>query len=439
MRFTENFLRGLTAKEKDYKLTEDGAKGDGRLVFKVRTSGLKEFYYRYRIDDSDKTVKLGRYRQNPTDTGITLAEARQKLQTAVAEQKDHGDVKEYRRLKAAAQRLETQRLRKIEERGSFQQMLDGYVDSLRAAGKSSAKDVAPMFDRYISRPFPELMTKKASEITPTDLQTVLARMVGMDIKRCVNKLRSYLSAAFAWAAKSDYDPARMANAGVTFQITSNPAALIPHKREYDRTGERNLNKDELQKFWQATYSQSPIIGAFLRFNLILGGQRISQLLRAKWSDLDLEAKTITLRDSKGRGGIRDHLLPLTQLAFQHLTPSREWQDSSEWIFSTDGKVPVTPWTISHAVSDIASSLHEEHGIQRFEARDLRRTTETLLASIGVTKEIRAHILSHGRSTGVQAKHYDRHLYLEEKRDALRHWETWLVSFLRSAEAGSDIN
>ena len=42
---------------------------------------------------------------------------------------------------------------------------------------------------------------------------------------------------------------------------------------------------------------------------------------------------------------------------------------------------------------------------------------TLLASAGVSQEIRGRLQSHGIS-GVQARHYDGHEYLEEKRMAL---------------------
>jgi hypothetical protein len=47
----------------------------------------------------------------------------------------------------------------------------------------------------------------------------------------------------------------------------------------------------------------------------------------------------------------------------------------------------------------------------------------------VSKEIRAQLLSHGRSTGVQAKHYDCYAYLPEKREALEKWQTFLQPFL----------
>ena len=55
-----------------------------------------------------------------------------------------------------------------------------------------------------------------------------------------------------------------------------------------------------------------------------------------------------------------------------------------------------------------------------------RTVETQLASIGVTKDIRAQLLSHGLS-GVQAAHYDRYEYMNEKHAALVAWENVLIA------------
>jgi hypothetical protein len=59
-------------------------------------------------------------------------------------------------------------------------------------------------------------------------------------------------------------------------------------------------------------------------------------------------------------------------------------------------------------------------IEKFTFRDIRRTCETQLGSIGINKDLRAHVLSHGRS-GVRDKHYDKYAYLKEKRRALNKW------------------
>ena len=48
---------------------------------------------------------------------------------------------------------------------------------------------------------------------------------------------------------------------------------------------------------------------------------------------------------------------------------------------------------------------------------IRSGVETLLAARGVNREVRGHLQSHGL-TGVQARHYDGHDYLAQKRQAL---------------------
>jgi hypothetical protein len=46
---------------------------------------------------------------------------------------------------------------------------------------------------------------------------------------------------------------------------------------------------------------------------------------------------------------------------------------------------------------------------------VRTTVETMLQKLGVDKEVRPHLLSHGRTRGVQGQHYERYDFLDEKR------------------------
>jgi hypothetical protein len=78
-------------------------------------------------------------------------------------------------------------------------------------------------------------------------------------------------------------------------------------------------------------------------------------------------------------------------------------------------------TLSYAVAQISRKLTTEKGFAPFQLRDLRRTAETMLQKLGVNKEVRAHLLSHGRTQGVQAVNYERYDFLLEKRAALEKW------------------
>jgi len=75
------------------------------------------------------------------------------------------------------------------------------------------------------------------------------------------------------------------------------------------------------------------------------------------------------------------------------------------------------------------------GGETFDLRDVRRTVETMLAALRVSKDTRSQLLSHGIS-GVQSAHYDRHDYIEEKRAALIAWESRLAEVTERLTAGA---
>ncbi len=64
------------------------------------------------------------------------------------------------------------------------------------------------------------------------------------------------------------------------------------------------------------------------------------------------------------------------------------------------------------------------GGEPFDLRDIRRTAETMLTRMRISKDNRAQLLSHGIG-GVQDEHYDQHDYWDEKRAALLAWEARL--------------
>ena len=80
-------------------------------------------------------------------------------------------------------------------------------------------------------------------------------------------------------------------------------------------------------------------------------------------------------------------------------------------------LPDNPGTLGQFGSLMGRAGVSLEGGGMFTLGDLRRTVETRLAAEGVSLEIRAQLQSHGLG-GVQAKHYDRHDYLAEKRGAL---------------------
>ncbi len=422
-RFSENYLRTLKPKDRIYKVSEEGVKGEGRLIVKVLTNGRREFYYRYREASTDKTIRIGRHQLKTNDGGITLAEAREKLGLLIKQHKTHGDIKVHRIQQAdVTRREELQESRK----GTLEQLLNGYIEKMRSSGKKSVSDVANMFNNHIIVPFPDLIKIKAKDIQAIDLVEVLARMVNKGITRRVNLMRACLHAAFAWGSKADHNPVRASKEAALFGINSNPVASIPIEADFEQVGTRNLSETELGKLWYALEKINSLPAKTLQVTLALGGQRLEQLTLSQWQDLDESKCILTLRDPKGNGAPRDHLLPLSDWVLQLLAEFKLANSDGKYIFSTTrGDIPVRTETLSHMINDISKKLQADEQIEPFRMGDLRRTTETLLGSLGVDLQTRAWLLSHGRNSGIQKKHYDQFEYLPQKTAALKKWHKFL--------------
>lgn len=426
-KWTDAFIKGLEPAGKPYKLAEDAPRGQGRLVVRVQPNGSREFFYRYRgrAGEVDKTLALGRYDPSGRN-GKTLAGIREAFREIRDRQQETGDVKE-------AIRQEAMKDDANRRRGTLAQLLAAYADRLKAEGKPSHREAAGIFLRNVTRPFPTLAGRKAAEITSDDVRLILAKMVKAGITRGVNKARAYLGAAFSYGAEADHDPRTAAKDGVLFGIKANPVSLVPVISEYERVLDRILTEDELREYWRELDSVPIVQAATLRLNLALACQRPTQLLRADWESFDFIGNTLLLRDPKGRGGSRDHLLPLTPFALEQLKPLRQINGKAALPFSTKGKRPLSIDTLTGAVAEISSRL-EKRKMPAFQQRDLRRTAETMLQKLGIDREVRAHLLSHGRSTGVQGKHYERYDFLKEKREALEKWSRYLERIISGKAA-----
>jgi integrase len=162
----------------------------------------------------------------------------------------------------------------------------------------------------------------------------------------------------------------------------------------------------------------------LQLLVLLGGQRPVQLLRLKATNVDLTAGTVTLYDPKGaRQQPRAHVLPLVAEAKAILSRRLDGLAPGEPVFSTDGKHCVRVETLGSQISAIVTKMLEcnpPEARDSFQLRDLRRTCETQMAALKISRDLRAQLQSHGLG-GIQARHYDRHTYFAEKKQALQKW------------------
>jgi integrase len=422
--------------DRDRWLSDGGQRGGGRLVARVAKDGVA-FLFQYFVREGDKERKrylpLGPFDQDGV-RGLSLPVARDKAaefsriyRSGITDL--HAHCAQQRVLQEQATRETEEKARRAVEsaqRSSLRQLLEAYVAHLRRSGKQSAKDVNSIFTAHVLRAAPEIASRKATEVSIDDFVRLIGALTEAGKGRTAAKLRSYLRAAYSLAIRSRTDPSISLELR-TFGIEVNPLAGVGALAQFSRVRNRTLSGPELAavlKRLDAVPESVP--KQAIQLCVLLGGQRPVQLLRARAIDVDLSAGHIALCDSMGaRRQPRRHVVPLTREAGRILERRLKALREGEPLFSSDGRTAMRIETISVLVREIAAEMATAKEIRElFQLRDIRRTCETMLASLGVSSDVRAQLQSHGLG-GVQTRHYDRHDYMAEKRQALKTWERHL--------------
>ncbi len=417
----------------------DGGRGAGRLYARVSASAARDFYFRYTTAAGDRVaLPLGEFVRDPTPGRLTLTQARDEAGRLRAKLKGEPD----RDLRVAQKRddqardeAETARKEKeAEQRVSLEAaqrytvaaLADTYVLHLRRLGKACVRDVESIFRNHLHGT--DWAARTAAELTSKETTALLRRVVEAGHGRTAAKFRSYLRAAYALALNAELD-ASVSSEFLPFGVQSNPVASTGSLSNFNNAREHTLTEAELLTYWRRLDAlKSEPIRAALKLALLLGGQRAAQLLRLRRADVDLQGGTLRLYDGKGRRKQpRVHELPLTADALAILAPMMERAKAldCDWVFTSDGTVPIMPDTLAVTARELANEMKGARETRvSFMLSDIRRTAETLFASKGISRDVRAQIQSHGLS-GVQARHYDKHDYRDEKRRALETWATLL--------------
>ena len=418
------------------------------------TAGARAFVFQSKLNGKDLRATIGDVRAWNIDDARTEA---RRLQTLIDKGIDPREQKRERIAKAEAAKAAVEAAKAERERQArytLRALCEAYAESLEAAGKArSAAATRSAFKCHVFNA-PEIAEAPAREVTAHQVAALVRKVRETGKERAAGILRSYLSAAFNAAKRAPFDSALPA-ALIPFGIEHSPVDAIPAIKV--RRGDRTLSADELRAYigHLLRVGQSDAIGpelpdVALLLALLAGGQRMAQLLRAKVGDFDPDTQTLRLWDGKGkRATAREHLLPLAPQAAAMVQSLVERARSRErarakaenrapdlaglWLFSTHGRIPMTETTPGKRAAEISASI----GGEPFDLRDIRRTVETMLAGLGISKDTRAQLLSHGIS-GVQAAHYDRHAYTDEKRAALVAWEARLSAIVRAEKQPANV-
>lgn len=436
-------------------------RGVGSLVFKGGKNATTAFF-RVRSGGQDSLIKIGRVgktdekKKNETISSLKeiLSEANRlyELAATIPDLKQHLDDEKIKGRLEAEQRKkklkDIERQEKIEaSRGSLSDLFLNYIENSSVAPEGKA-ELRRVLKKELNENNQEVALKKARDIIPDDIISILRKIEARGSSGMADKMRSYLGAAYQLEldrkhsyrhSKSDED--------LKFELTHNPVALIP-KQYGSKAVERALTDAELQQFYHTVSSTKGIsenMGLLFMLNIQLGGQRILQLSRAAWCDYDLDKRLITIIDKKGkpRKGQekkeRKHIIPLTKSAMKLIDRLKVITSGFEYPFSSEGTKPFRASSFSHATSEWLRSKNgniDGTKVNHFTPRDLRRTCTQLIKRMGIDQGQSDALQSHGLN-GVVMEHYlnNPELFVSDKIAALKTYERRLNKILNGKVSG----
>lgn len=187
-----------------------------------------------------------------------------------------------------------------------------------------------------------------------------------------------------------------------------------------------LQKEQLPAFFQQVkHIQNPVISAFVQ-SLLLTGARRGELNALKWTDVDFQWNSLTIRDKdNSKGGVDGvRVIPLTPYVASLLyqLPRR-----NQWVFSSPtGKTGKLTEPRKSVVPAFQAA-----GIDGLTLHGLRRSFSTLSEWVELPTGVVAQIMGHKPSATAE-KHYK-----QRPLDLLRKWHTTLESWILE-QAGVEI-
>lgn len=392
-------LKRVAENGKQENLTDGEGRGTGRLVLIVRAMPkrvIADWMAQQWRDGKRVKKKLGAY------PSMTLAQAREVFK------RDYSD---------AIQKGRSIKISCDTRPGTVGDLFEGYVASLKAAGKPSWKETEKGLNKIadtLGR------NRLAREIEPEELVELIRPIYERGAKSMADHVRGYLHAAYSWGMKSEHD--YRSTSPRRFRIPFNPASGIPTEPKVQ--GTRWLEEDEFVKLYRWLETPDvPVHPSYPRAVqlIMLTGQRVEEIASLNVDQWDAQERIIDWSKTKN---MQPHAIPLPSLAAELLdsiTPSK-----AGWFFPSakDPSRPVTHGTLYSFVW-----RQRDRGVIPFATnRDLRRTWKTLAGKVGITKEIRDRLQNHALQD-VSSKSYDRWNYMPEKRAAMAKWDRHVRALL----------
>ena len=393
-RFDHNQIASLKAPEKRTELFDDVVKG---LGLRLTPKGGKSFFYRYRIHGKTKRFTIGTFPE------ISLKEARDRARTLKVDVLDGNDPQ--------GERIARRRKEKAE-------LFSGLAEEFKAIHlKPLREKTREEHERIINNVLIPAWGKiPAKEITRSQILSLLDKKAITEGKPTMaNRIRARLHSIYEFGI----------HRGI---VEVNPVSGVKAYPEGETKRERYYSEQEIRKLWEAFDQAHQPAGSVMKV-LLLTGQRKTETMRMRWSDINGDVWTIPAQLAKGK---RSHDVPLSDGVLDVLELMRAVNGNKTFVFNS----PVLDDAPVDEIKRSVKNVRDASGVSDFRLHDMRRTAATYMAMLNVDRTVLGKILNHkglagdGQVTAI----YDRHSYMREKRQALQKWSNHLQRILEGEGA-----
>jgi integrase len=258
------------------------------------------------------------------------------------------------------------------------------------------------------RKFSSLNDMPIGHVTRADIVKVLDGIAANGTPIAANRAMSAIKKLFAWCLDRG-------------AISMHPLVGL-RKPGIERSRDRVLSDPELQSFWRASQELGFPFGPVFQL-MALTGQRRGEVAGMQWSQLKLDEAVWTIPANIAKNG-RAHEVPLSGPALDLIQRLPRFA-GADLVFTTTGISPISGFGRAKDRLDFLMGPTAE-----WRLHDLRRTTASGMARLGVAPHVIEKVLNHvsGEISGVAAV-YNRHGYQTEKREALSQWATHLEKLM----------
>ncbi len=395
------------------------------LLLRVSEAGLRTWFFRYRLADGRQPrLKLGTY----PATGV--ADARDRAQAArklVEAGKDPAAIERQQEADARNQKIRT-----------FDDLVQAYFVACENGTwtpKNKRKKAQTLgaekslYARHIKRDLGKL---PLAEVGRAQVKAQTRAMLSKGITTQANHAHALIRQAFSYALEEEL-------------VEMNPAmgmtAPAPKKAR-----ERVLTDGELKALWLALkdpksvkldnsepLSLSKGLGLALRLTALLL-QRRGEVATMRAPDLDLTNSLWVIPAERAKNG-RAHAVPLPPEAVVLIKEALaiKTRGKSPYVFPSPRAKdqPIHPDALTRAMANTMHALK----LPLAGPHDLRRTAASIMASerLGIAPFVISQVLNHvtdaGGGAATTRRHYNLHLYANEKRRALEAWEGLLLEIV----------